>query len=84
MTELETINRLYLELSQFATAKTARELALEDLLRSAHAIAMRHGQDTAWDRFINSIAQMGIGSITARTYRVLDGDAAVSEETAKE
>ena len=27
--ELETINRLYLELSQFATAKTAREIALE-------------------------------------------------------
>ena len=27
--ELETINKLFLELSQFATAKTARELALE-------------------------------------------------------
>ena len=27
--ELETINRLYLELSQFATAKTAKEIALE-------------------------------------------------------
>lgn len=27
--ELETINRLYLELSQIATAKTARELELE-------------------------------------------------------
>lgn len=28
-TELETVNKLFLELSQFATAKTARELALE-------------------------------------------------------
>lgn len=27
--QLETINRLYLELSQFATAKTGREIALE-------------------------------------------------------
>lgn len=27
--ELETINKLFLELSQFATAKTARELELE-------------------------------------------------------
>ena len=31
--ELETVNKLYLELSQFATAKTKRELQLEDLLR---------------------------------------------------
>ena len=28
--ELETINRLYLELSQVATAKTAKEIALEE------------------------------------------------------
>lgn len=28
--ELETINRLYLELSQIATAKTAKEIALEN------------------------------------------------------
>lgn len=27
--ELETVNKLFLELSQFATAKTARELKLE-------------------------------------------------------
>lgn len=42
--ELEAINNLFLELSQFATAKTKRELELEDLLRSAHAIAMRNGK----------------------------------------
>lgn len=39
--ELETVNKLYLELSQVATAKTARELELEDLLTSARAIAER-------------------------------------------
>ena len=33
--ELETVNKLYLELSQIATAKTGRELELEDLLISA-------------------------------------------------
>jgi len=33
--ELETINKLYLELSQIATAKTRRELELETLLAQA-------------------------------------------------
>lgn len=32
--ELETVNKLYLELSRVATAKTARELLLEDFVRS--------------------------------------------------
>jgi hypothetical protein len=72
--ELETINKLYLELSQVATAKTAREIELENLLRSAHAIAKRKGEDVAWDRFAESIQRMGIGSVTARTYRVLPSD----------
>ena len=44
--ELETINKLYLELSQFVTAKTDRERRLEDLLTSARVIARRHGADT--------------------------------------
>lgn len=72
--ELEIINKLYLELSQFATAKTARELELEDLLRSAHCIALRNGDGTAWKRFAESIAKVGVGSVTARTYRLLEGD----------
>ena len=42
--ELDTVNKLYLELSQIATAKTARELELEDLLTSARAIAQRGGE----------------------------------------
>lgn len=32
--ELETINKLYLELSQIATAKTAKEITLQDALSS--------------------------------------------------
>lgn len=54
--ELETVNKLYLELSQVATAKTKRELELEDLLRSAHAIAVRKGESTAWERFSLPVA----------------------------
>lgn len=72
--ELETINKLYLELSQFATAKTARELELEELLRSAHAIAERQGAGTKWDRFAASLAAAGISAVTARTYRILPSD----------
>ena len=72
--ELETINKLYLELSQVATAKTKRELDLEELLRSAHCIAERKGEGTAWWRFEDSIKKAGIGSVTARTYRVLPSD----------
>lgn len=47
---------------------------LEDLLRSARCIAQRNGADTAWDRFDASIAQAGVGSITARVYKVLPDD----------
>ena len=64
----------HLELSQIATAKTARELELEDLLRSAHAIAERKGADTAWERFAASCKEQGIGSVTARVYKVAPSD----------
>ena len=75
-------NKFYLELSQLATAKTAREIALEEriaeleaLLTSARAIAQRKGEGTAWNRFDKSIQKLGnIGSITARTYRLLEGE----------
>lgn len=56
--------------------KTARESALEELLRSACAIAERQGAGTAWDRFSASALALGINGITARTYRVLPSDAA--------
>lgn len=70
--ELETINKLFLELSQFATAKTARELELEDLLVSAHAIAKRRGVETAWTRFSERLQSKGIGSITAKVFKTSD------------
>lgn len=72
--ELETINKLYLELSQIATAKTKRELELEALIRSACAIAERCGEDTHWGRFVESVNQAGLNGVTARTYRVLEGE----------
>jgi hypothetical protein len=52
-----------------------REQELENLLRAACAIADRKGSDTAWERFGNSIRQVGLNGITARTYRVLPSDA---------
>ncbi len=74
--ELETVNKLYLELSQIATAKTARELELEDLLTSARAIAERKGADVAWERFSERLQKAGIGFVTAKTFRVLPSDEA--------
>lgn len=72
--ELETVNRLYLELSQFSTAKTTREIELEDLLMSARAIAERRGQDTAWARFSERLGAAGIGSVTPKTFKILPSD----------
>ena len=68
--DLEIINKLYLELSQVATAKTARELDLEDLLRSARCIAQRQGENTAWETFDARLAAAGIGSVTAKVFKV--------------
>lgn len=39
-----------------------------DLLRSAHAIALRKGADTDWERFARRIASFGIGSVTAKVF----------------
>ncbi len=50
------------------------EHELTDLLRSAHCIADRKGEDVAWERFADSISRAGIGSVTARTYRLLPSD----------
>src|SRR4051812_28943588 len=79
--QLETINKFYLELSQIATAKTAREMELEELLRSACCIAERQGEGTAWGRFIESIHKVGIGGVTARTYRILPTDEELLKQT---
>lgn len=47
---------------------------LEDLLTSAHAIAKRNGDDVNWERFASRISAAGIGSVTAKTFRILPGD----------
>lgn len=51
------------------------------LLRSAHAIAVRKGAGTAWERFAASIQALGIGPVTARTYRILPSDTEESDES---
>lgn len=47
---------------------------LIDLLISARAIAQRKGVDTAWERFDARLAQAGIGSVTAKVFKVLPSD----------
>lgn len=53
--ELEIINKLFLELSQVSTAKTAKEIQLEkmlfdtnDVCRSLYQIVNREGANTNW------------------------------------
>jgi hypothetical protein len=57
-----------------------RERELEDLLRSACAIADRKGECTAWERFGSSIRKVGLNGVTARTYRDLEALAAKPSE----
>jgi hypothetical protein len=52
-----------------------REKEIEELLRSACAIAERKGDDTNWRGFIQSVNQVGLNGITARTYREVRDDA---------
>lgn len=47
---------------------------MENLLRSACAIAERKGKDTAWKRFIHSISMVNLNSVTPRTYKTLPSD----------
>ncbi len=72
--ELETINKLFLELSQFATAKTKRESELEDLLTSVRAVCAREGKGTHWGRLSNRIGEFGIGTVTAKIFKILPSD----------
>jgi hypothetical protein len=60
--KLETVNKLFLELSQIATAQTATELNLRamlgethDVLRSACEIASRNGDNANWPAFRNVV-----------------------------
>lgn len=59
--ELETVNKLFLELSQFSTAKTARELQLEaDAIDEDKAnvlnVLMRD-QDKGWGKISSGLTQ---------------------------
>lgn len=54
--------------------KSKREEELEDLLTSARCIAQRKGVDTHWERFDAQIAKAGIGSVTAKVFKVLPSD----------
>lgn len=56
--DVEIINKLFLELSQVATATTVKEVQLlamlreaNECLRSAHSIASRKGESVNWDSF---------------------------------
>ncbi len=69
-----TIDKLYLELSKITTAKTERELELEDLLTSARCIAERRGEDTAWQTFSARLAEFGIGSVTPKPFKLPPGE----------
>lgn len=56
-----------------------REQQLEELVRSACAIADRRGAETAWDRFTASAKSLGLNGVTARTYRILPSDKPAQE-----
>ncbi len=81
--ELERVNGHAITL-QGSLDQAGRELAgarlqiesLQDLLSSARVIAQRNGEDTAWQRFDERIASLGIGTITAKTFKVLPSDKA--------
>lgn len=62
MMDVEIINKLFLELSQVATATTAKEVRLLELLkesneclRSAYSIADRNGESVNWESFRNRL-----------------------------
>jgi hypothetical protein len=47
---------------------------LKDVLISARCIAERRGAETAWERFSERIGKLGIGSVTAKVFKVLPSD----------
>jgi hypothetical protein len=73
-TEVVAAAKAYQAHIEGSVTPSARELAMEELLRSACAIADRKGAETAWERFANSIRELGLTGVTARTYRVLPSD----------
>lgn len=78
--ELETINKLYLELSQIATAKTKREIELEneisstpDLLNQiAHLFLF--DKDLGWAEISSGLNQDFVGGFNSFNIRYRNGD----------
>lgn len=66
--------RMLAESELLSAASDALPKAMWELLTSAKAIADRKGVGTAWERFSESCAKLGITGVTARTYRVLPSD----------
>jgi len=64
MMQLETINKLYLELAQVATAETAKELAMSRMIHEANAvirsvwqISERNGE-ADWQNFRRTLTKI--------------------------
>jgi hypothetical protein len=64
-----------IEMGKIAPAPSPdRVKELEELVRSACAIAERQGRNTHWGRFIASVHAAELSSATARTYKLLEGE----------
>jgi len=48
-----------------------RMAELEDVLTSVRAVCQRGGEDTAWQRLDARIESLGIGCVTAKTFKIL-------------
>jgi hypothetical protein len=59
--ELEIINKLYLELSQVATARTSREIACEEALREIYETPMKVKDSKRWAVTMKDLAQGALG-----------------------
>lgn len=64
MPETEAIDRLFLELSQFAQAKTAREIAMENALR--RIAEMRHSESKPETLLAAAVSLAEVGLLNAR------------------
>ena len=79
-----SLNDRILDLMQERDEAKKRVAELEELLRSACAIAERRGEGTHWGRFIASVNKLGLNGVTARTYRVLESDTEEAEKAKTE
>lgn len=75
--ELETINKLYLELSQIATAKTAREIELEGHSQNEDVANVLHllmyDRDMGWAKISSGLDQDFESGFNSFNVRFKDG-----------